>query len=116
MSEEVEEGTIVRTLSLCEYESKDIIDTSDPENLDAPPTLAFVVRRATWQEKVKYVIRQKTKLSPGEDLDKKALREWFKEPEIYLCIENDEVTMIHKRYIVSLAHRNKQEEASTEPG
>jgi len=85
-----------------------MVYTSDPDDAKAPQTLAFVVRRANRADKVKFVLRSQSKLSPGEELDKKVLRDFFKSNDIFLAIEDDEVTLIHQENIVRKATEEQQ--------
>src|SRR5690348_15283822 len=75
-------------------------DLDNPTNEDLPPTMAFVVRRATRDDKIKYILRMKSKLTPGDALDKKSLRDFFKNENAFLCIEDEEVTMVISDYII----------------
>lgn len=82
--------------------AKELVITCDPDDVKVT-NIAFVVRVATFQDKVKYVLRTLREMEPNEQADKLTLREFFKNPEIYLCIEEDEVTMMKGEFILSKA-------------
>jgi len=86
--------------------SRDLVFTKDPDYPEAESALAFVARAATREDKIKYILRFQPQLKDGEILDKKTLKAWFQNKEIYLCFENEDLTMVDRKYIVGLAHRN----------
>lgn len=89
----------------------DLIYTMDPDDPKAPPTIALVVRKASRDDKIKYVLRMQSKLPEGHELEKKTLRSWFKGDQ-YLCIEGEEIIFVNPDFILGLAHRNDSESNS----
>lgn len=90
----------------------DLIYTLDPDDPKAPPTIALVVRKATRDDKIKYVLRMQSKLPEGQELEKKTLRDWFKGDQ-YLCIEGEEITFVAPQFIACLAHRSEEPDSLT---
>ena len=89
----------------------DLIYTMDPDDPKTPSTIALVVRKATRNDKIRYVLRVQSKLPEGQELEKKALRSWFKEDQ-YLCIEDEEIIFVNPNFILGLAHRSDSESSS----
>lgn len=81
---------------------KELVITQDPDDPKVT-TLAFVVRQATWHDKVKFILRMKSKLASEDIMEKRWLRSFFKNEENYLCIEDEEVTVINGNFILGLA-------------
>jgi hypothetical protein len=76
----------------------DLIYTIDPDGLETTPTIAMVIRQATRQDKINYVLRMQAQLPPDQELEKKTLRAWFKGVQ-YLCMEGEEITLIDPEFI-----------------
>lgn len=85
--------------STFEPQDRDLVYTINPEQPNEKPTLAFVVRRASTEDKELFVARMKTRLGSGEELEEKTLHEWMKNESIFLCIEDEEITMIDGKFI-----------------
>lgn len=92
----------------------DLIYTIDPDNpKKLNSVIAMVVRKATREDKIKYILRQQPQLPAGYEFEKKTLRDWFKGDQ-YLCIEGEDIVFIAPEFIMGLAHRNGSS-ATTEP-
>jgi hypothetical protein len=87
-------------------QAKDLVYTADPDDPLAPHVLTFIVRKATWQDKVDYILRMKRM---GETMEKRSMRQWFKDQNIFVTIEDEQVVFCHLDFIRSLVSRNSKE-------
>lgn len=74
-------------------EDKALVLIIDPDNPNAPPTIAFVVRQATKEDKETFLQRMRARLGPGEEIDEETLADWMESPDIFLCMEQDEICL-----------------------
>ena len=94
-----------------EPQAKDIVKSIDPENKAADPVITFVVRRATREDKEGFVNRMKLELGSGETIDDDSFKAMMESTKIYLCIENDEITLVSEENITELVFREGVEQA-----
>jgi hypothetical protein len=72
---------------------KELVLTTDPDNPNLPPTIAFVVREATRNDKESFLNRMKARLGPGEEIDEESLVGWMESHDVFLCMEQDEISL-----------------------
>jgi hypothetical protein len=88
-----------------EPEDKDMVMVEDCDNPQAEQTMMFVVRRATEQDKIAFVVRMKAMLANNEEIDEETLKVFFANANIFLCIENEEICLIDGIYFSKLVYR-----------
>lgn len=98
-----------------EPRAKDIVKSIDPENKNAEPVITFVVRRATREDKESFVNRMKLELGSGETIDEDSLKAMMENNRVFLCIENDEITLIDQENIPELVFREGVEIEQPQP-
>lgn len=79
-----------------DIKAKTLVHTIDPENPTGTPTLAFIVRQATREDKEAFLARMKSQLGSGETIDDASLEAVYNSPDIFLCIEKDELTLVSR--------------------
>lgn len=97
-----------------EPQPKDLVYARDPEDTDQDaPTLVMVVRRATLQDKQdffkKYTDEAKGIFNIETEVDKESLDAFFSQDHFFLCIDDEEFTIVSREHMVSLANRNEDE-------
>lgn len=93
-----------------EPQAKDIVKSIDPENTKAEPVTTFVVRRATQKDKENFVSQMKSELGSGETIDEDSLQAFYANSNVFLCIENDEITVISGENLSELLFREGMEQ------
>jgi hypothetical protein len=95
-----------------EPKPNDIVATFNPLDKEKEDGNVFIVRKATNEDKERFFERLKEQLGSGEEVTDNDLKEWYENPEIFLCIDNDEVTLVSRANISHLVIRDGETYAS----
>lgn len=80
------------------YEPRDgqLISVLVPDEPNEREMTAMVVRKASERDKKEWVERFKSRLKPGEEIEEESLNSWLFSDLIWICICQDEITMVHQ--------------------
>lgn len=79
--------------------NNELVTTQVPDEPNEQPEIAMVIRRATQEDKVRYVERLKT-LLVNEEFQQESLRTFFASNSLFLCLYQDELKVVDSANIL----------------
>lgn len=97
-----------------EPQPKDLVYAKDPEDSEQDqPILVMVIRRATRQDKEAFIKKNiedsKDILNIEEEIVKETLENFYSQDHFFLCIQDEEFTIVSREHMVSLGNRNNED-------
>lgn len=94
--------------------NNELVLTLVPDEPGAQPTIGMIVRRASTKDKQEFVDRFSIRLNDGEELEEATRVSWMANPDIWVCLYEDEILMVDQDNIVGPL-LNDEEQHETQP-